>query len=144
MSWTSDLMGGLATYLDAQTAATYRSSGVYTAGETAIVFDTVPASPDRLIVLTPYSTTDHPTLTDTEVSVQVRVRGTKDPRTAYELDDAVFEALQNLPRTVMGTVTVLAVWRQNSAYLGVDANGRHERVSNYRLLTNRAAAHRED
>lgn len=142
MSFTGDLMAGLAGYLAAEGVGTYRATGVYTSGEVGIVFDVVPASPAQLVVLTPYAASDDPTLSDSEVSLQIRVRGTTDPRTAYDLDDRAFDAMQNLPRTEMGGVTVVGVWRTSGAYLGVDGNARHERTSNYRLLVHRPSDNR--
>lgn len=142
MSFTGDLMAGLAGFLAGHGVGTYRSTGVYAAGEVAIVYDVVPATPDQVVVVTPYAGFDSPTLSDSEISLQIRVRGTKDPRTAYELDDKAFDAMQNLPRTVLGGVTVVAAWRTSGAYLGVDGNARHERTSNYRLLVHRPSANR--
>jgi hypothetical protein len=142
MSFTGDLMAGLAGYLATQGVGTYRATGTYTADEVGIVHDVVPASPARIVVLTPYGHADASTQAETDASVQIRVRGTADPRTAYELDDAAFAAVQNLPRTVMGGVTVVAAWRTSSAYLGVDSNARHERSSNYRLRVHRPSLHR--
>jgi len=142
VSFTGDLMAGLAEFLAAEGVGTYKASGVYAADEVGIVLDVVPAAPERVVVLTPYMASDSPALSDSELSLQIRVRGTRDPRTAYELDDKAFEAMQNLPRTVMGGVTVAAAWRTSGSYLGVDGNARHERVSNYRLLVHRPSEHR--
>lgn len=143
MSWTADVVTGLAQYLEDSGVGQFNSTGAaYAASTPAIYFDQVPASPDRVIVLTPYGGVDSPTQPESEIALQVRVRGTKDPRTAYALDDAVFGALQNLPRTVMGGVTVVGCWRTSSAYLGADANGRHERTSNFAVRVHRPSPHR--
>lgn len=142
MSFTGDLMAGLAGFLAAQGVGTWRATGAYVAPEVPIVLDVVPATPDQVIVLTPYSATDSPEMSDSELSLQIRVRGTKDPRTAYDLDDRAFEAMQNLPRTVLGGITVVGAWRTSGGYLGVDGNARHERSSNYRLLVHRPSPHR--
>ena len=142
-SFTTTFMDGVAQYLENAGVGVFHSSGVgYTTGQVGIVFDVVPAAPDRVIVLTEYAATDHATEPETELSVQARVRGTKDPRTAQELNDAVFEALQNLPRRLIGGTVVSGIWRTSSAYLGVDANGRHERVSNFTVRLHRPTPHR--
>jgi hypothetical protein len=141
-SFTTTFMDGLAQYIENRDVGVFHSSGVYTAAQVGIVFDAVPASPDRVIVLTEYAAVDDPTEPDTELSVQARVRGTRDPRTAQELNDAVFEALQNLPRSLLGGTTVAGIWRTSSAYLGVDASGRHERVSNFAIRLHRPTPHR--
>jgi hypothetical protein len=142
MGFTGDLMGGLAALLAARGVGTYNPSGAYTAAQTGIVHDVVPSSPDRVIVLTPYSPTDDPTLSDSVVRVQVRVRGTRDPRTAYDLDDAAFQVLHNLPRQTIGGAVVTGGWRRSGAYIGPDSNGRHERTSNYEFQVHRPTEHR--
>jgi hypothetical protein len=143
VSFTSDLLDGIAQRLEDADIGTFNPTGAgYTTGQVGIVFDVVPAAPDKVLVLTVYGATDDPTLSDSELSLQVRVRGTRDPRTAYDLDDAAFDVLQNLPRTALGGTTVEAAWRTSAAYMGVDSNGRHERVSNYRLRIHRPAPHR--
>lgn len=143
-SFTTAVMDGLAQHLEDAGVGTFHSTGVaYTAAQVGIFFDTVPAAPDRVIVLTGYAATDDPTQAVSELSLQVRVRGPRqDPRIAYELDDAAFEALQNLPRTGIGGTTVAGIWRTSGAYLGVDGNGRHERSSNYRVSLHRPTLHR--
>jgi hypothetical protein len=143
VSWTTDFLDGLAQHLEDAGVGTFHSTGVpYTAAQTAIVFDQVPTNPDRLIVLTAYGGGDDPTLSQGEVMVQARFRGTTDPRTVVLIEDAAFGALHNLPRTDLGGVKVAAAWRTSFAYMGADANGRHERVSNYRFLVHRPTAHR--
>jgi hypothetical protein len=143
-SFTTTFMDGVAQYLENSDVGVFHSSGVaYTANQVGIFFDAVPASPDRVIVLTGYAATDDPTQPETVLSLQVRVRGPRqDPRIAYELDDAAFDALQNLPRSHIGGTTVAGIWRASSAYMGVDANGRHERVSNYTIRLHRPTLHR--
>jgi hypothetical protein len=143
VTWTTTFMDGLAQHLENRDVGIFHSSGVaYTTNQTAIVFNAVPASPDRVIVLTPYAAADDPTQAETTLSVQVRVRGTKDPRTAYALDDAVFEAWQNLPRSLVGGAMVAGIYRTSSAYMGMDSNGRHEHVSNYDIRAHRPTLHR--
>ncbi len=142
-SFTTTFMDGVAQYLENRDVGTFHSSGVgYTTGQVGIVFDIVPATPDRIIVLSAYAAVDDPTEPETELSMQVRVRGTRDPRTAIELDDAAFEAFQNLPRSLLGGTIVSGIWRTSGAYLGVDANGRHERVSNFAIRLHRPTLHR--
>ena len=146
MSFTTVLLDGLAQYLENADVGTFHSSGVaYSTSPTArpgIFIDGVPATPDRVIVLTVYGEVDDPTQATTEVQVQARVRGTKDPRTAYETADAIFEAFQNLPRSAIGGTTVAGIFRISSAYIGIDTNGRHERASNFRILVHRPTLYR--
>lgn len=142
MGFTADLLAGVATHLAAANVGVYKASGVYAASEVGIVFDVVPANPDRLVVLTAYGDTDDPTQNVSAVDVQVRTRGTADPRTTQDMQDAVFDALQNLPRRQFGGITVVSCFRRSTAYLGVDSTQRHERVSNWRLTLHRPTPNR--
>lgn len=142
MAWTADVVAGLAQHLAAAGVGTYSPAGAYTSAQVGIFMDVVPAAPDRVVTVTPYGAADDPTLSDSVLMVQVRVRGTKDPRTAYDLDDAVFAAMQNLPRSILNGVTVVGAWRTSAGYLGPDGNGRHERTSNYRLTVHRPTPNR--
>jgi hypothetical protein len=142
VSWSTVLMDGLAQHLENQDVGTFHSTGVgYTTAQVGIVFDVVPANPDRVIVLSLYDERGEPTQGDVDVYVQVRVRGDRDPRTALALDDAVYDAWQNLPRSLLGGTVVAGIFRESRAYMGVDANGRHERSSNYRIPTHHPTAH---
>jgi hypothetical protein len=144
VSWTTDLLDGLAQLLEDAGAGVFHSTGVpYTAAQVAIVFDQVPTGPDRLIVLTAYGGADDPTTSTSEVMFQARTRGTTDPRTVTLIDDGVFDALHNLPRTQLATgVTLAGCWRESFAYMGVDEQDRHQRSSNYRALAHRPTVHR--
>lgn len=135
-------MDGVASLLASRTDWTYNRTGAYTAAQTGIFHAVVPASPDRVVVLTPYSPVDDPTQASSDLQVQVRVRGTRDPRVAETLNDTAFNVLQNLPRSVLNGVTVAGAWRTSGGYLGPDSNGRHEYSSNYRLRAHRPTEHR--
>src|SRR6185437_15571705 len=70
MSFSGDLLNGLAAFLAAAGAGTYRSDGTaYTSGETAIVFAAMPQTPDRAIVLSAYPVTDDPSLSDSVIGM---------------------------------------------------------------------------
>ncbi len=142
MGWTADLAAGLGQLLDTKGLGVWRPDDVIADPETAIVAAIVPSAPTKVITLTLYGFDDAPTLSDTEGMVQVRTRGDRNPSTVDDLDDAVFDVLQNLPRTVVNGITISGCWRRSAAYLGVDGNGRHSRTSNYRLLTHRPSPHR--
>ncbi len=56
MSWTTDLLNGMAEHLAAAGAGTWRPDGsAYGPGEVAIVLRAIPQAPDRLITLAPYA-----------------------------------------------------------------------------------------
>ncbi|MFF9284868.1 minor capsid protein [Streptomyces griseosporeus] len=142
MSFLRDLVDGLARTLADAGVATYRTSGAYTAGETAITDTVMPSTPDRAVVLTAYDTTDDPALTDCTIAVQVRTRVGLDPRECADLDDAAFAVLHGLRDRQFGTARVVLVKRDNSAPMGRDANGRHERTSTYTIRAQRPASDR--
>lgn len=130
MSWTTDLIDGMARHLAAAGVGVYRDSGVYEAEEVAIT-DTALPLVDRAVVLTAYDTQDSDRVPDVTVMVQVRCRGRQDPRECAALDDAVYEALHGLLTQHWGAATVLLIRRDSAAVLGPDSQGRHERTSNY-------------
>lgn len=144
MSWTTDLMTGVAEHLAAQGVGTWRPSGIYSASETGIIFRSVPQGPDRVVVLSPYPVEDDARLTDAIQGLQVISRATQDPREADALDDAVFNALQGLRGVVLGGVPVVLAWRQSGASLGQDGNQRWSLSSNYYLRVRRSAPLLED
>jgi hypothetical protein len=126
-----DLVDGLARLLDTAGVATYRPDGVYAPTDTAITDTVLPDSPDRAVVLTAYDTADSAQLTDCTVFVQVRTRAGLDPREVAALDEAAFAVLHGLRDQQLGTAHVGLITRQNTAPLGADSLGRHERTSNY-------------
>jgi hypothetical protein len=142
VSFLRDLVDGLARTLAAAGVATYRPSGAYTAGETAITDTVLPDKPDRAVVLTAYDTTDDPALTDCTLAVQVRTRAGLDPRECADLDEAVFAVLHGLRDQTYGTAALRFMKRDNTAPMGRDANGRHERTSNYTIRAQRPASDR--
>jgi hypothetical protein len=130
VSWTRDLIDGMARHLAAAGVGVYRESGIYGTNEVAITDTSLPLV-DRAVTLTAYDTADSDRVPDVTVMVQVRTRGRDDPREVADLDDAVYEALHGLRTRHWGTATVLLIRRDSAAVLGPDSQGRHERTSNY-------------
>lgn len=143
MSYTTDLLDGLARYLDAAGVGTYRADGVFTTTDTAITIATMPAAPDRVICLSAYPVTDSAALTDTTTGVQIRTRAGADPRAVDALDDAVFDVLQGAGPLQFGAVRVQLINRVSGAPIGADTAGRMERSSNYYARAHRAAPNLE-
>jgi hypothetical protein len=137
MSYTVDLLDGLARLLHAAGAGCYRPAGVYHPGETAIAIAASPPTPDRVIVLTAYPVAESPALTDTTTGVQVRTRAGADPREVEQLDDDVFAVLHASGPHTFGTVRVSLLYRTSAAPIGADDLGRMERSSNYHLRAHR-------
>ncbi|WP_053913661.1 minor capsid protein [Streptomyces sp. TP-A0875] len=137
MSYTSDLLDGVARLLAEAGVGTYRPDGVYGPDDTAITIATVPPTPDRVICLTDYPVEDSAALTDTITGVQVRTRAGPDPREVADLDDAAHDVLQGSGPHPWGDAYVSLIYRTSAAPLGPDANGRHERTANYYARGNR-------
>lgn len=142
MGFTADFTAGLAQVLHDAGAGTWKPTEKYTALETAIIPGLVPANPDRLITLTVYGFIDDPTQAESTLLLQVRTRGTRDIRSSENVQDAVFDVLQNLPRRTVGGVIVAGCWRRSAGYLGVDDNQRHAHSSNYEFRLHRPSPHR--
>lgn len=140
--WTTNLLTGLAEHLDAAAIGTWRPTGTYTAGETAIVIRGIPPAPDRLITLAPYpvgSPAGRSTITH---GIQIRMRASADPRDVDDLADAVFDLLDSAGPLRFGGVVVNQLYRQSYTSLGQDSTGRWERSENYYVDAERPTAHR--
>jgi hypothetical protein len=143
MSFSGDLLNGLAAFLAAAGAGTYRSDGTaYTSGETAIAFAAMPQTPDRAIVLTSYPVTDDPSLSDSVIGMQVRCRGGVDPHDVESISDAVFTVLHGKTAFDLGPVHVVQALRNSGVPLGRDDSNRWEHSDNYYLTVNRPSANR--
>lgn len=143
--WTSKLLVGLAEYLAAGGVGAWRPTGAYLAGEIAIVIRAIPQQPDRLITLAPYPIgTDLRGMQDHQTAVQIRVRGTQDPRVCDDLADEVFDRLDSSGRRTLNSVSIVDMWRQSYTSLGKDSSDRWERSENYYIDAMRATAHRTD
>ena len=142
--WTSRLLTGLAEHLATAGAGVWRASGVYQPDEVGIVIRSIPQRPDQVITLAAYPVSSTPGLADVTVGVQIRVRGTKDPRTAEDLGDAIFDALDSAEGLDWGGIPVVQVYRQSYSALGADDAGRWEISSNYYVEAMRPTQHRTD
>ncbi|MGW3572176.1 minor capsid protein [Streptomyces sp. NPDC000941] len=140
VSYTPDLLDGLAQLIADQGIAVYRPDGVYTVSETGLTVAVMPDNPDRIVALTAYPVEDTH-LTDAITGVQVRVRASRDPREADQLADALFDLLHGREHFVAGGIHIGLCWRQSQGPLGQDQLGRMELAANYYLRTTRAATH---
>ncbi|TBO59009.1 hypothetical protein EYS09_14285 [Streptomyces kasugaensis] len=140
MTYTVDLLDGLARLLHSAGLGTYRPDGVYGPGDTAITIAAMPPAPDRAICLSAYPVTDSPVLTDTTTGLQVRTRAGPDPRTVDALDDQVHAVLHGSGPHTFGAVPVQLIYRASAAPIGADSAGRMERSSNYYARAHRTGA----
>lgn len=132
MSFTTDLLTGLAADLNDEGLATYTGGA---GGD--VFFKALPTSPDRCIALTAYAAQDDPTQNLSTIRVQFYFRGT--PNNATDVDDLaddVFLWLQGLQGRTYGTAHVAHALRISSMQMGVDTNKRAERSDNYALTCN--------
>lgn len=142
MGFTVDLLTGIGELLGA--AGVGKWNGPFAATDTAIVIDSLGATPDKGIALTLYDV-EHTALTDSVMGLQCRVRGTPNNRTAAKdiLDD-VFDTLHDLKNTVIGGVPVVRIWKQSGANLGPDSSNRSEHTANFYIQLTRTGTHRTD
>lgn len=143
MSFTGNLLEGMAHRLADGGAGTYRADGTaYLTNETAIAFAAMPQTPDRAIVLSTYTVADDASLSDSVIGLQVRCRGGVDPHDVEEIDGAVFELLHGATAYPAGSVWVVQSLRQSGAPLGRDDSNRWEHSGNYYLTVHRPSPHR--
>ena len=142
MTSPAELVVAIAEHLAAHTSATWRPTGAYTATETGITIKTVPATPDRVIAITVYDVDDDPDprqVRETYV-VQIRFRAPGRPDNVDDLAQEAKATLHTQHHTTFGQVPIARCARTYVAPLGADANGRHERTDNYRIVTRRPAS----
>ncbi len=144
MGFTDDLLAGVAQYLAGGGVGTWRADGAYLPTDPEpIVITAVPSAPDRVIVLTPYTVSDDGSLSDSVQGLQVRLRGTVDPRVVQGLADRVFDRLHGSHGvTLPGGLRLVIAERRSGTPLGTDGTGRHERSENYHLTVWRPSPHR--
>lgn len=153
MTWTSDLLAGVAAYLvgseldPSGVTCTFETSGAYDpeASPWPIVMGPLPPAPDLVIGLTPYPVDDDPgEVNDSILGVQVRLRGDRDPRTVDDQADAVFDRLHAARMLTLNGIRVALITHASGTDLGPDSNGRHQRTANYYLQATRPSTHRPD
>jgi hypothetical protein len=142
--FSTDLLTGLAAFLQTAGVGTWSTSGAYTASQTGILLGNMPQSPDNVITLTTYGVADSPALSDSVIGLQVRCRAAgADPRTVDDLDDLIFSLLHGAQHIALtGGVHIVQCLRQSAGTLGRDSNNRWSNVSNYYLNVHRPSANR--
>lgn len=144
MGFTTDLLSGIASRLDTAGVAVWRPTGTYDPAEVGIVLGVPTQQPDSLIALAVYTSDDDPSLSDSTLGMQVRLRAPDaDTRKADDLADGVFDTLQGLHGATLGPLRLVYARRRSTLPLGIDGKGRHERTENYDLTVHRPSTHRE-
>jgi hypothetical protein len=143
VTWTTDILTAIAEHLHASGVGVLKPPGsTYTPTDIAITFGRLPSTPDRAIALAAYGVdqfTDDPVNTDSTQGVQLRLRGTTDPRVVDEIADNAFNALQGWQNAAAG---ILLCTRRINAPMGIDGNQRWERADSYHLLCHRPSQYR--
>lgn len=138
----ADLLDGLARWLDAQGLVTYDATGA-----TGCCFiEAVPQAPNECVVLSLYGG-DVPDsrLGYDSPQLQVRTRGTADPRTSRAVNAQIRAALHGLGPVSLPDGTLLLSCNASQgapAPIGLDKSGRHEHVTNYDLEVRAVTEHR--
>ncbi|MFC9847794.1 minor capsid protein [Streptomyces sp. NPDC060223] len=139
----ADLLDGIARHLESKGLVSYQTA---TSGGDCFL-EALPDKTDEAVALTIYDDGREPDskLAYDEPRVQVRVRGTSDPRVSRQRCAAIRSELHGLgPLTLPdGTELILSVALQNApASIGTDENGRHEHVANFRMEHRSVTEHR--
>lgn len=138
-----DLLEGIALYLHERGLVVYDTAG----GAGTCFIESLPSTPDTCVVLTVYDDGTEPDslLSYDEPRMQVRTRGTTDPRVSRQLNARIRGALHGLGPVTLpnGVELILSVSLQGApASMGADSNRRHEHTCNFRMEVRARTAHR--
>lgn len=130
------VLEGLAQHMADLGIAIYSPSGIYTGTPSlpAIYFGPFPtAGPDRAVTLNHYGSDPDIFTVDTtpEMYVQIRWRGTKDPRVVHDDAWRGFTALHNTSGSWPGGIDVRCITRHIDGPLDADTNGRFIKPDSY-------------
>jgi hypothetical protein len=132
MSYTTDLLTGLATDLNAEGLATYTGGSGGT-----VFFKQLPTAPNRAVALTAYGSEDEAAENLSTIRVQFMFRGNANAASDVdEFADAVFMWLQGLQGRTYGSVYLAHALRISTIQLGIDESKRSMRSDNYSLTCN--------
>ncbi|WP_030847356.1 minor capsid protein [Streptomyces griseus] len=136
MTYTVDLLEGLAALMADEGLGVYRPDAPIRPGETPIILGAMPEEPARVYVLTPYPVEDTDT-TDAITAVQIRYRAGPDLREVWGLADGALRLLHERRSYRLRSVYVALSWRESAGLMGQDTHGRHELTSNFYFRTTR-------
>ena len=140
MSWTTDLLHGIAADLATAGIGVWQPDGpAYSSGQTGIYIASLRENPDTAICLTDYPLTQLGA-GDMTVGLQVRTRAGADVDAVTALRDAVFDRLNGREHLSFGSVRVALIAWQSGVWLGENETHRMERTDNYWITAARASA----
>jgi hypothetical protein len=134
LSAITDLLNGIATMSATAGVGVYDPAAVYTTGQTGIFMKVMPATPDRVIVLTAVNQGDSISDPFGQVMVQARFRGLPgQPLDVDVLADSFFDIFHGTTGLVFGSVGAVQMNRKVSVPMGMDDLKRWSRVDQYYL-----------
>lgn len=135
MGVATDIFNGVRDVLLASgLGITFNDAGTYAANETGILAKTMPATPDRVVVISVVPLEDELAVPSGRVMVQLRYRGVPNrPLDVDDLGDSVKPFLHGLTNVTFGTVKVQQMVRQLSVPMGQDELKRWERADQFYL-----------
>jgi minor capsid protein len=143
MSFTNDLLDGIAQHLADSGCGVFDPNAPYDGTHTAICVGARPEEPPTIIALTKYDSDDHVKLNDSTVYVQAWMRAGGYSSTVVDaIADQVFDALQGLSNVTLNGCRVIGVSRTITAPIGQDQNARYQRADSYEIFTNQPTSHR--
>jgi len=151
VSWTTDLLIGLAEHLETAGIVDWRPPpATYSApyAGPAVFFRQLPDAPDAAVALSVYAAPAGDGTADVTVGVQLLWRGGTDPTVVDGYSDAAWELLHEAGPLTLGQdghrVHLARIWRQSTADLQTDPSGRWLRSDNYYVIASRPTIHRPD
>lgn len=138
-----DLLDGIARYLDANGLVDYDPTGA--TGDCFLEAMPQTQAGDLAVVLTLYDGMEADSkLPYDEPRLQVRVRGTPDPRVSRARAQGIYSQLNGLGPIQLpdGTRLQLCYAMQTPASMGIDSLGRHEHTTNYQVEIVAPTVHR--
>jgi minor capsid protein len=140
------LLDGLARYLDLRGLGHFDPAGDVQLLDWSIFIEQLPQQPDRVIGLWQYAGAPSDSRNPWEQpAVQVRVRGSADPRESRTRAQAIYDEVHGLGMLALpdGTWLQLALGAQGGPIpLGPDQSGRHEHTVNLQMHIDHPTIHR--
>lgn len=148
MTWTADLLGGVASRLAALTGLHWAGGGVIDPGDVrvCITLARTPDKPDRVVVLNPYPIDIAGGGATVTEAFQARYRDTTVAGVTATRDAtrAVLDGLGADGPVQLGGVWVANAWLQSGTKVTFDANQRAEAFDNFYVSAERPTALRHD
>ena len=144
MTWTNDLLYGLAQMLNDNGIGTFRTGFYSSSDDTAISLGSTVDESVKAIALFAYGATDSFRTADVMQPVQFRIRGTADATSVDTIGDAIFDLLHGATGLVINGVHTVSIARQSVIPLGRDDSDRWTASHNYYIRANRPSTYRPD